>query len=184
MPKLTLEEKANRERQRMIEHARQFCTGTFVRKFVAPCFQKMIRAEYGASLDTEFPAIVNGELVQVPRQRGQCVCITCGTVGPWKGDAIGGGCFDTGHFLASRRNSILFQESNLHPQCKICNRHKGGNQSYYERWMRHTYGQEEIDRLQRLKNTIVSFTRESLVDMRIGYTARLKAAEQRMKDHF
>ncbi|MGH9931006.1 MAG: recombination protein NinG [Pyrinomonadaceae bacterium] len=173
------EEKAERARQRMIETARQFQIGTYSRKFVANVLQLMIRAE-AAKAEGEFPAMVDGVFRGVACRPGECVCVTCGFVGPWKGKSIGGGSIESGHFLASRRASILFEESNVHPQCVHCNRHLNGNHGLYEAWMRHAYGQDEIDRLQYLKAQTVSFTREELVDMRIGYAARLKAAEESM----
>lgn len=94
---------------------------------------------------------------------------------------MGGGVIETGHFLASRRNSILFEEDNVAPQCKVCNKHRGGEQQLYRKWMIAVRGLEVVERLERLKNEVVSFTREQLVDMRIGYQRRLGAAEERMK---
>jgi hypothetical protein len=41
-------------------------------------------------------------------------------------------------------------------------------------------GERVIARLEALKNTSRTFTREELVDMRIGYRERLKAAERLM----
>jgi hypothetical protein len=55
-----------------------------------------------------------------------------------------------------------------------------GNQGFYEMWMRVMYGQDEIDRLRRLKNASITFDRFQLVDMRIAFQARLKAAIERM----
>lgn len=178
--KLTEQEKAERARQRMIEHARGFQIGTYSRKFVANVFQLMVRAEAAALAEGELPVMKDGRFTTVPLVLGQCACITCGFVGPWKGNAIGGGTIETGHFLASRRASILFEPSNSHPQCKYCNRHLNGNHALYEQWMRHAYGQEEIDRLRKLKTETREFTREELVDMRLEYASRLKAAEERM----
>lgn len=174
------EEKAANSRQRMLEKAKEFQTSTYGRKFVAPLFQKMIRAEAGA--DDSFPfAIVDGELRDVAREIGQVVCVTCGTVAQWKGNSIGGGTIETGHFLASRRNSILFEEMNVAPQCVICNRHRSGEQQLFRKWMLAVRGPEVVERLERLKTESVSFSAEELVDMRIEYAARLKAAEERMK---
>lgn len=180
MAKMNDEEKAERARQRMIEDARKFQIGTYARK-VAGIFQRMIRAEAAAEPDDHVWAIVDGALMGVFRRVGQCVCVTCGKVGVWTGNAIGGGAIETGHFIASRRNSILFDESNVAPQCKICNRHRGGEQQLYRKWMQAVRGQDEIERLERLKNEVVTFTREQLVDMRIGFAARLKVAEAKMK---
>jgi hypothetical protein len=174
---LTTEEKAERARQRMLETAKQYQTGTYIRKFVAPVFQLCIRAEAAADPRPYVTAIVDGEIRQVKREIGQCVCVTCGKVGAWKGNSIGGGTIETGHFLASRRASIVFEFENANPQCTLCNRHLSGNQQLYRKWMIFVRGEEVVERLERLKTQSVSFTREELVDMRIGYAARLAAAE-------
>lgn len=174
-------DKLARARERMIEKAREYQIGTYAHRFVASVFQLLVRAEAAAMPEGAAWAMVDGSYSIVFRQVGECVCVTCGFAGPWKGNSIGGGSIESGHFLASRRASILFEESNVHPQCKYCNRHLSGNHGLYVSWMRHAYGQDEIDRLQRLKNEVRQFTREELVDMRIGYAARLKAAEALMK---
>ena len=178
--KLTPEERASRARNRMIETAHQWELGTHAGK-VATVYQRMVRAESAAMPDGYASAIVLGHVQEVFRQVGQCVCITCGKVGPWKGDFHGGGVIETGHFIASRRATILFEPSNAHPQCKHCNRHLGGNPANYELWMQHVYGPDEPDRLHRLKHTTRQFTHDELVDLQIGYRDRLKAAEERME---
>ncbi len=174
---LTDQEKAANARQRMLTKAREYTTGTYVNRFVAPVFQRMIRAEAAAQPDGWTPAIVDGELAHKWRNVGQCVCVTCGKRGPWS-SGLGG--MHTGHFLASRRNSILFEESNVAPQCSHCNRFQGGSPQQFRMWMLAVRGEETVARLERLKHTTRSFTREELVDMRIEYQARLKAAEERM----
>ena len=187
--KFTAEEKAERARQRSIEHAKQFQLGTYSRKFVAPLFQQMIRAEYAAlpAIATILGwklhsavgrAIVNGEMGEVKYDGGQCVCVTCGKVEPWK-SGLGG--MHTGHFLASRRNSILFDEDNVAPQCSYCNYQRNGEQQLFRKWMLAVRGPEVVERLERLKNDVKVFSREELVDMKIAYAARLKAAEEKMK---
>ena len=180
--KLTTQDKAQRSRQRMIGQARQYQTGTYTRKFVAPLFQKMIRAEAAAQPAGFCEVIAGGELCQVRRDIGFCACVTCGKIlpckgnGPWKENAL-----HTGHFLASRRNSILFEEDNCAPQCSHCNYHRSGEQQLFRKWMLAVRGSETVERLERLKNEVRAFSRDELVDMRIGYAARLKAAETRMK---
>ena len=48
MPKLTPEQRAQNSRERMLQVAKQYSTGTYIRKYVAPLFQQMLRAEAGA----------------------------------------------------------------------------------------------------------------------------------------
>ncbi len=174
---MTPEEKAARKRDRMIAKAREFTLGTYSTKYVAPIYQRMIRAESAAEPDGDVCAVVKGELARVPRRRGQCVCVTCGLVGPWKGNSMGGGPIETGHFITGRTAAVLYADGNAHPQCVHCNQHLGGNPANYELWMQHVYGPKATDALRRLRHTTRKFTREELVDMKLEFTERLKMAE-------
>lgn len=175
--KLSPEEKAANARQKMLDKACEMASGTYCRKFVAPLFQSMIRAEAAAEHYGWWPAVIDGTFSESYRDVGQCVCITCGRVYPWKGTNM----LDTGHFIASRRNSILLVEDNAEPQCKNCNRDHHGRPLEYRIWMLKMRGQDVIDRLQKLKTQSVTFSRDELVSMRIEYSRRLKAAELKMK---
>lgn len=172
---MTDREKAERKRQRMLRKAKEYTLGTYARQ-VAGVFQRMIRAEAAAKDTGYVPAIVNGELSTVVRRKGQCVCVTCGKVQPWGGGL--GGPLDTGHFIASRCNSILFEEDNVAPQCSRCNRFGNGQQNLYRIWMLEVRGEEAVERLERLRGEVRQFTRDELVDMKIAYQARLSAAEK------
>lgn len=176
---LTPAEKDERSRCRMIETAKQYQASTYIRKFVAPLFQKMIRAEAGADPRPYLTAVVDGEIRQVKREVGQCVCVTCGKVDSWDSGIKG---MHTGHFLASRRNSILFEEMNVAPQCSHCNFYLSGAPQAFRKWMLMVRGPSVVERLEQLKTESVSFSREELVDMRINYQRRLKSAEERMKN--
>lgn len=176
---LSPEQKAANARTRMLEKAKEFQTTTYLSRFVAPLFQKMIRAEAGAHYHVVTPAIVNGDMRFVGRSLGQCVCVTCGKVLRWDSGIKG---MHTGHFLASRRNSILLEESNCAPQCSSCNYYRSGAPQEFRLWMRIVRGPECIERLERLKTESRSFGREELVDLRIAYAGRVAAAEERMKE--
>ncbi len=86
----------------------------------------------------------------------------------------------TGHFLASRRNSIVFEEDNVAPQCSKCNRYRSGAPQEFRQWMLAVRGEETVERLERLKTTSRQFSLDELVDMRIAFQARLRDAEARM----
>tara|TARA_Y100000593_G_scaffold72112_1_gene132455 strand:- start:467 stop:1183 length:717 start_codon:yes stop_codon:yes gene_type:complete len=170
--------KAARHRQRLLDKAKEYQTSTYVRKFVAPIFQRMIRAEAGAEMCGTAVVIVDGELDVVERKRGQCACVTCGAVKAWDSGIRGMHC---GHFIASRRNSILFEEDNVAPQCSHCNYYGSGRAQEFRKWMLDVRGLAVVERLERLKTESRQFCRDELVDLRIGYAARLKAAQQAMK---
>lgn len=180
--KLTEEQKTQRHRDRLIQHARTMQIGTYTRKVVAPLFQQMIRAEAAALPAGNTLVIQNGNFRQMPRWLGQCVCVTCGKVHPWKGGVDRYSGMHTGHFLSSRRNSILFEEMNVAPTCSYCNYQRGGEPLLFRKWMLAVRGIEVVERLERLKNTVVEFTRDQLVDMRIGYKIRLDAAIAKMEN--
>lgn len=177
--KLSTEERERRKRESMIETAKQYSTSSYCRKFVARIFQRMIRAEAGAHPGLFAPAIVDGVIKQVPRVKGQCVCVTCGKVHAWDSGIKG---MHTGHFLASRRNSILLEEDNCHPQCSGCNYYASGKANEFRQWMMVMKGLAVIERLEKLKTESVSFSHDELVDMNIAFTKRLNAAQERMKE--
>lgn len=159
------------------------CAGKGTTKYktvhVAPSFQRMMRAEWGANSSSEALAVSKGKLILVKRSKGQCVCVTCGTVCPWEG-----GRFEKrlncGHFLAGR-GSILFEEECVAPQCAGCNMHHRGRPLEFRVWMAAVRGEAVIERLERLKHQPLSRTREQLVTMRIEFDRRLKAAIEKMK---
>jgi len=165
------------DRCKEIELCKSIGTTKYRNKFVAPAFQAMIRAEAGAKTATRVWAVVSGGMFLVPRQIGQCVCITCGGVHPWKGSNM----LDSGHFCSRKDQGVLFDEQNCHPQCKNCNKYGNGRPQEYRLWMESVYGIEVIERLETTKRQSIAFSRDELVDMRIEYSRRLKAAEHRMK---
>jgi len=148
---------------------------------VAPEFQKMIRAEAGAQPPGATLAISKtGEPKMIRRKLGQVVCVTCGKVGPWKGGVNRFSGMHTGHFLASRRASILLDPANVAVQCSSCNVFRDGAQQEFRNWMLLVRGEETVSRLERQKNTIRKFTYEELVDMLLEFRARIKAAEEKI----
>ena len=69
---------------------------------------------------------------------GKCTCVTCGRKDHWKN-------FQAGHFIDSRNNTVLFDESLVFPQCCACNMFKHGNKVEYTLFMlKKGYSAEEI----------------------------------------
>lgn len=166
------------ERCSQIELCKSKGTTKYRNACVAPVFQRMIRAEAGAQPAGYTTCVESGEIFGKYRYVGQCVCVTCGKVDSWDSGIKG---IHTGHFLGSRCASILLEEANVAPQCSSCNFYRSGSPSEFRMWMEETRGIETIERLQKLKATSVSFTRDDLVDKRIAFSKRLKAAELTMK---
>lgn len=168
------------ERCEKIQLCKSMGTTKYKTKHVAPLFQRMIRAEAGAKPATYVHlAVVEGRLEEVTRKVGQCVCVTCGRLCPWEG-----GTFNSqlhcGHFLAGR-GSILFEEECVAPQCAGCNRHHHGRPLEFRIWMEAVRGIEVIERLDAMKHSPLSRSRDELVDMWIEFNRRLKAAQTTMK---
>lgn len=138
----------------------------------------MVRAEAAAQPNGMAPAIIHGELRLVSRMLGQCVCVTCGRVGLWDEGLAG---MHTGHFVPSRRNSILYDEQNVAVQCSSCNVYQSGSQQRFRQWMVAVRGEHVVQRLEQQKDIIVTYTKEDLVDLRIAYQSRLDAAVEQMK---
>jgi hypothetical protein len=164
------------DRRRIVETFRKYQIKKCLTKFVAPAFQEMTRSEAASEESGGTPAMKTGELRYVFRSAGQCVCVTCGKVTWWTGDYM-----NCGHFLASRRNSILLEPDNVACQCPYCNGPGGGMPEEFEEWMRRIRGQDTIDRLRKLKTRSVSFTKEELVDRIIAYRKRIRTAKWSME---
>jgi len=153
---------------RHMEAARKWSLQTLKAK-TATDFQRFIRAKAAAAPSGAGLCVLDGKPSMVWRSQGELLCVTCGSVGPWNANS-----FDAGHWLASRRNSILFEETNCHSQCKYDNRTGGAPEAYRE-FMLAAYGPEEMERLQQLKNNVSKkFTKEQLVLMRLSYRDQTK----------
>lgn len=74
---------------------------------------------------------------------GLVSCVTCKCEKDWKS-------MQAGHFVSRSHNTVFVDPHNVHPQCYHCNMTLKGNMIAYHAFMLETYGQEEIDRLQRL----------------------------------
>lgn len=100
---------------------------------------------------------------------GRCACVSCGRVNHWK-------AMDGGHFISRVHNATLFEPANVNPQCPNCNRFPdGGTMGRYRGWIVKNYSRATLNKLERLKNTHVSFTRDELLDKLVTYRLQIKA---------
>jgi hypothetical protein len=173
--KLSPEEKASRERERLIESAKADSLQTYRGK-VARIFQRLVRAEAAAAPAGFSRHYWEGGICESYRQVGECVCITCGAVKPWNHKGM-----HAGHWIGRVHQSTLFEPDNLATQCGGCNEHRHGMQQEYLIWLQRVRGLNVVDRLLVLKHKPKSFTRDALVDMRIEFSKRLKVAVDKMK---
>ena len=102
-----------------------------------------------------------------------CVCVTCGRTKP----TFGVGCIQAGHFVPSRRNSLLFDEEMVNAQCYGCNCGQGGMWVEYEDVMIKRHGQEKVDEMKRRKYKTVKYTKQDYADIEKKYKLKLKELE-------
>lgn len=96
---------------------------------------------------------------------GNVRCFTCGVPQPWRE-------MDAGHFI--HRNSLDFDEFNIHPQCTKCNRYLSGNEIEYTVKMIRLYGQEVVEDLMSRKNDIVRYGIADLLELERFYKQKVK----------
>ena len=94
-------------------------------------------------------------------------CVTCGDVRPWKE-------LQAGHFVGGRRNSILYELTNIHPQCYGCNVCKYGETLKYLDFMLEKYGQAEVTRLRSLNEKSVTFTIQDYEEMIVKFKEKIR----------
>jgi 5-methylcytosine-specific restriction endonuclease McrA len=82
---------------------------------------------------------------------GFAECCTCGVMKPWKE-------LQCGHFIGGRRNSVIYELTNMHSQCYGCNVCKYGETLKYLDFMLEKYGEAEVKRLRALNETSVVYT--------------------------
>lgn len=67
-------------------------------------------------------------------------CVTCGAIHPIEQ-------MDAGHFIPGRRDATMWDEFNVHAQCKKCNKYLSGNLILYREFMMRAYGKPKVDEL-------------------------------------
>lgn len=104
---------------------------------------------------------------------GKCFCVTCGLRAHYKH-------LEGGHFISRSYHAVMLEETNIAPQCNSCNQHKHGNIAKYLPWMIETYGQEEVDRLESIKNGEGEKDRLVLATMYIELLDRISEEKKRI----
>ena len=93
-------------------------------------------------------------------------CITCGRL-------VGITRADAGHFISRRFNSTLFDERNVHLQCKQCNAF-GGQPLEYRRQIIKLYGEGADVELEDKAIEIRKFTPRDLIDLTEYYKNKVR----------
>jgi len=99
------------------------------------------------------------------------ICCTCGVYKEYK-------LLDAGHFLEGRKAAVLFDERNIHAQCKRCNGFLEGNRTQYIKFMKREYGNEVIKELEYLNNKVVQHKINHFKDFQSYFKGKIKELEQ------
>jgi len=81
---------------------------------------------------------------------------------------------DAGHFISGRGNSILFDETCVHFQCRRCNRFLGGEPLKYRREIIKLYGEGYDVLLEEKAMGTKKFSVEELEDLKRYFTEKIK----------
>jgi rubredoxin len=102
------------------------------------------------------------------RERDHWTCYTCGRhVTPQTGDA--------GHLFSRYWAGTLYNEINVHCQCKRCNMlHEVDSEPYRKKFIE-DYGQDTYDDLYRQSKDTVKRTVADYIEIRQGYERKLAA---------
>lgn len=84
-------------------------------------------------------------------ENGICVCISCGKRLPWKE-------MDAGHFVNRKHLSLRWNEINVQPQCRACNRFDEGNIPAFGLGLQKKYGEQVIKNLLATKKNTMKYT--------------------------
>ena len=101
------------------------------------------------------------------RERDNWTCYTCGK----KGDRY---TMDAGHLISRYWAGTLFDEMNVHAQCKGCNiLHENDPEIYRREWI-DEYGQAAFDVLYSKSKETVKRTAQDYIEIRKEYEAKLR----------
>lgn len=98
--------------------------------------------------------------------QGYIRCISCGDIYHWTNG-------DAGHYLNRKYKAIVYDEDNVHFQCRDCNRFTEGNQAAYRINLVAKIGEDRVRALEEKKNWPAGFTIDGLKIRRAEYKAKV-----------
>lgn len=106
-------------------------------------------------------------------KNGYCTCCTCGKTKKWND-------IDSGHFISRKYYLTRWDEYNVHPQCRGCNRdfsiYKSSTLSEYSQFIIENYGLEKFNELLNSKKKFNRVPRENELN-EIGLLIKTKLKE-------
>jgi len=86
---------------------------------------------------------------------------------------------DAGHYISRVRKSVMFDEMNVHAQCRHCNRFQEGSHFIYRKWLVEKYGKEKVEELELRAHIAGGYSTADLLLLAKEYRARTKAIKER-----
>jgi len=105
---------------------------------------------------------------------GYVKCVTCGVKKHYK-DSM-----DAGHYVPRNHLSTRWLETNVHVQCRGCNRFGGGRLDEYALFLTKTYGNEVLDYLNKKKHTTCKMTKADYETLIEDLKLKIKELEGRI----
>ncbi len=108
---------------------------------------------------------------------GRLQCVTCPRSGPWRS-------MDAGHFITRAKESTLFDERNVHGQCKGCNRFQGGKFLEHERAIERIHGPGTAQALKDKAGRVCKRTVDDYQFIADTYKARVERIKEESPNKF
>ncbi len=108
---------------------------------------------------------------------GRLQCVTCQRSGPWRS-------MDAGHFITRAKESTLFDERNVHGQCKGCNRFQGGKFLEHEMAIDRIHGAGTAQVLKDKALTLCKRTASDYQFIADSYKARVERIKEESPNKF
>jgi len=90
------------------------------------------------------------------------LCFTCGKRTNYEE-------MDAGHFIAGRKNAVLFDPAYVRGQCRECNRSKGGNVKIFREKLVILHGEESVQDAQNKRHNVVKYSESDYADISEEY---------------
>jgi len=101
---------------------------------------------------------------------GYCTCCTCGRTFLWTE-------IDAGHYVGRACIPLRYDEMNVHPQCKYCNRFREGMKDEYALFLIKTYGEDILNELHQKKYSVGKLTHEDYQELYEMYKEKSNALQ-------
>lgn len=112
-------------------------------------------------LDEAFSVYIRGKHAV----NGYCACITCKKINDIEHT-------DAGHYISRKIKATRWDERNVWPQCRYCNRFLEGQKHLFRAALVEKLGQDEVEKLEADSRATVKLDRSWLIDRIKFYRAR------------